>query len=62
MSRLEIDAARCTGHGRCYSLVPGLFDADEYGHGQLVESAEIDPDQARKAVWNCPEQAIRFEP
>ena len=44
MSRLEIDSDRCTGHGRCYSLAPKLFDADEYGHAILVPTDTIDPE------------------
>ena len=62
MSKLEIDSDRCTGHGRCYSLAPTLFESDEYGHGQLIEGKVIDPHEAQKAVMNCPELAIRFEP
>jgi ferredoxin len=33
--RLELDRDRCTGHGRCYSLAPDLFDCDEEGYSQL---------------------------
>jgi ferredoxin len=62
MSRLEIDSDRCTGHGRCYSLAPKLFDADEYGHAILVPTDTIDPDAAWAAVQSCPEGAIQFEP
>jgi ferredoxin len=58
--RLSIDAERCTGHGRCYTLVPSLFDADEQGHSvALVEVLAADQlDAARSAMANCPEQAI----
>jgi len=31
MTRLEIDASLCTGHGRCYDVDPQLFEPDEYG-------------------------------
>lgn len=62
--KLRIDADACTGHGRCYSLAPELFDADEYGHGTLVRDDVPDDlaDQARVAVANCPERAITLEP
>ena len=30
--KLSVDAARCTGHGRCYTLAPGLLDFDEDGY------------------------------
>jgi ferredoxin len=65
MTRLGIDADRCTGHGRCYDLVPALFEPDEYGHGQVVSGLKfetIDEEQARMAVEACPEKAIYFEP
>ncbi|MDO8364664.1 MAG: ferredoxin [Actinomycetota bacterium] len=55
---LNVDA--CTGHGRCYTLAPSLFDCDEQGHS-VVLVAEVEGDllaQARVAVTNCPEGAI----
>lgn len=61
--RLHIDEEACTGHGRCYSLVPELFDTDDYGHGVvLVEEPGADmKDKAMLAVHNCPERAITLE-
>jgi len=59
--RVVIDAERCTGNGRCYSLFPRLFTDDESGYGQVVGDGTIDDDQlddARRAVLACPEQAI----
>ena len=32
MTRVAVDSDRCTGHGRCYTLAPDVFDADEVGH------------------------------
>jgi ferredoxin len=60
--RLSITDA-CTGHGRCYSLAPELFDCDDRGYG-VVLSPETEPaldDKARTAVRNCPEGAIVYE-
>ena len=58
--RLLIDEDRCSGHGRCYTLVPSLFESDEQGHSlPLVETITDDQlEAARSAVLNCPEQAI----
>jgi len=58
MIRIEIDVERCMGHGRCYSLAPSLFDADEFGHAVLVPTDEINEADARTAAENCPEGAI----
>ncbi|MDO8390346.1 MAG: ferredoxin [Actinomycetota bacterium] len=55
---LNVDT--CTGHGRCYTLAPALFDCDEQGHSVLLVD-DVDGDllaQARVAVTNCPEGAI----
>ncbi len=60
--RLSVDAARCTGHGRCYALAPQLFAPDDFGHCELVFGDGGVPeeleDQARLGRDNCPEQAI----
>ena len=58
--KVRIDADRCTGHGRCYSLSPDVFEADEQGHG-VVRFEVVPPEleaAAHSAVNNCPEQAI----
>lgn len=60
MTHVSVDAERCTGHGRCYTLAPGVYDADEVGHCVvLVEevSGELEA-QAAVGEQNCPEQAI----
>jgi len=60
MTRVSVDPDRCTGHGRCYTLAPDVFDADEVGHSiVLVEevSGELEA-QAVAAEENCPESAI----
>jgi ferredoxin len=60
MTRVSVDPELCTGHGRCYSLAPGVFDADALGHcAVLVEdvSGALEA-QAETGEQNCPEQAI----
>jgi ferredoxin len=60
--KLVVDAGRCTGHGRCYSLAPALFDADEHGHCVLLRD-DVPPEQeraAKLAAANCPEDAIEL--
>ena len=58
--KLAVDLGRCTGHGRCYTLAPNVFDADDEGHCLLL-AAEVPPAherEARSAAVNCPEDAI----
>ena len=61
--KVQIDPARCQGHGRCYDLAPGLFGDDDEGYGQVLGDGSV-PQQAehdaRLAVLNCPEHAIEL--
>ncbi len=58
--KVQIDPDRCTGHGRCYSLAPDVFDSDDSGYGfvRMPEVPESLREHAMLAVQNCPEQAI----
>ena len=59
--KLQIDRECCTGHGRCYSLSPELFDCDDDGNGFVRVEDDVEPDQlprARLVVDSCPERAI----
>jgi ferredoxin len=63
LMRVHVDLSACTGHGRCYSLSPDVFSADDDGHCVLLVE-EVPPeleDQARRGAANCPEQAITVE-
>jgi ferredoxin len=59
-ARLTIDSALCQGHGRCYTLAPQLYEADDEGYG-VVTADTVPEDQLRLAertVAECPERAI----
>ena len=61
--RVRIDPDVCTGHGRCYSLAPEVFEPDDYGHGKVILE-DVPEDLRAKAelgVQNCPEHAISVE-
>jgi ferredoxin len=58
--RIVLDTQRCTGHGRCYSLAPELFDSDDEGHSVVLAAgvpAGLE-EKAQLAVDNCPEGCI----
>ena len=61
--RVTVDTERCTGHGRCYSLAPEVFEPDDEGHCVVVapEPGPTLEDPARTGAANCPEQAITIE-
>jgi ferredoxin len=62
--KVRVDAERCEGHGRCYSLAAELFEDDELGNGHEIGDGTVPAgleQKARLAVANCPEQAITIE-
>lgn len=58
--RIRIDRSLCTGHGRCFTLAPEVFDCDEEGFS--VVRTETIPHEleaaARRGAGACPERAI----
>jgi ferredoxin len=59
--KIQIDAALCQGHGRCYDLAPVLFGDDEEGYGKVLGDGVVPPEKredARRAALNCPEHAV----
>jgi ferredoxin len=58
-----IDQEACAGHGRCYTLAPESFTADDSGYGVASGRAEDGSDPARlsRIPASCPEQAISIE-
>ena len=63
--RVLFDADACTGHGRCYTLAPDVFEPDDAGHClvklTIADGSELEA-QVATGVSNCPEQALRAEP
>lgn len=58
--RIEVDRDRCTGHGRCYTLSPEVYESDDEGYSATT-SAVVPPgleEAARRGARNCPEHAI----
>jgi ferredoxin len=61
--KLQIDVGLCQGNGRCYDRAPDLFGDDEEGYGKVLGDGAVTlekEDDARRAVLNCPEHAIRL--
>lgn len=60
--RLAVSDRLCTGHGRCYSMAPEVYEADDEGYS-AARGGEIDvapglEDRARLGMSACPEGAI----
>jgi ferredoxin len=60
--KISVDADRCTGHGRCYTLAPDLLKFDDDGYvtarGQVIDVPDGQLPDAREAADSCPEGAI----
>jgi ferredoxin len=60
--KLKVDAAECTGHGRCYRIAPDLLSDDDEGYvsirGQTIDVPDDQIELAREAEGTCPEGAI----
>jgi ferredoxin len=61
--RIRIDRNLCTGHGRCFSLAPEVFDYDEEGFS-VLRLEKVPPDlevTARRGARGCPERAVAVD-
>jgi len=58
--KVRIDTEACTGHGRCYTLAPEIFDSDDFGYGAVInEDVPVElHEKALIGLLNCPEQAV----
>ena len=60
--RLEVDTARCEGHGLCLQAAPKVLHHDE--NAEVVIDVEVLTgaalEQARAAVRMCPVAALRL--
>ncbi|MFY9782769.1 MAG: ferredoxin [Acidimicrobiales bacterium] len=62
--KVVIDHELCQGQGRCFTMVPSLFDFDDLGNGVVIGDGTLTPETlelARLAEANCPEHAIFIE-
>jgi ferredoxin len=63
--KLTIDATKCSGHGRCYTLAPALLTYDEEGfvtaRGSTIDVPLGLEAAARDATLGCPERAITLD-
>ena len=62
--KIHLDADRCQGHGRCYTIAPDLFTYDDNGQAVVLVTDELTDKQVPKAQLaanNCPEYAIEVK-
>lgn len=60
--KVKVDGALCTGHGRCYSLAPDVFEPDDEGYSEprdtMIDVPEGQEEATRHGAHACPEAAI----
>ncbi|MDR3661421.1 MAG: ferredoxin [Mycobacterium sp.] len=60
--QIEVDLAKCTGHGICESIAADTFEVQDDGTVRISdqERPETDRERMRQAVTQCPAAALRL--
>ncbi len=60
--RVEVDLAKCTGHGVCETIAEDVFEVQDDGGVVIHDADRPESDRARmqKAVTQCPAAALRL--
>lgn len=60
--KATVNGELCTGHGRCYSLAPDIFEPDDEGYNAQrdapIDISSDDEELTLMAARACPEGAI----
>jgi ferredoxin len=59
---IEVDQAKCTGHGICESVAEDVFEVQDDGTVCLTapQRPETDRERMQQAVTQCPAAALRL--
>ena len=60
--KVEVDLAKCTGHGICESIAEDVFEVQDDGTVVIhdAERPESDRERMRQAVTQCPAAALKL--
>lgn len=58
--RIDVDLAKCTGHGICETIAADVFEVEDDGRVHIHGNHRPDSDRARmqQAVIQCPAAAL----
>jgi ferredoxin len=59
--KVRVDATKCEGYGTCAAHLPEVFKLDEWGYASVEGDGEVPAgkeDLARRAIYDCPVNAI----
>ncbi|GAB3233321.1 ferredoxin [Mycolicibacterium hippocampi] len=60
--KVEVDLAKCTGHGICESIAEEVFEVQDDGTVMIhdAERPESDRERMQQAVTQCPAAALKI--
>lgn len=60
--KVEVDLAKCTGHGICESIAGDVFEVQDDGTVVILDAYRPESDRERltQAVTQCPAAALRL--
>jgi ferredoxin len=60
---VEVDLAKCTGHGICESIAEDVFEVQDDGSVVIrdPDRPEVDRERMKQAVTQCPAAALRLQ-
>lgn len=60
--KVEVDLAKCTGHGICESIADDVFEVQDDGTVVILDAYRPESDRERltQAVTQCPAAALRL--
>lgn len=61
--KVDVDLAKCTGHGICESIAEDVFEVQDDGSVEINDDAAAASDRAlmQQAVTQCPAAALRLQ-
>lgn len=60
MKKLQVDDNKCIGCGLCISTDSKHFDFNDEGLSQVISNDNLDTDELKNAMANCPTEAIEI--
>ncbi|MCV7057947.1 ferredoxin [Mycolicibacterium gilvum] len=60
--KVEVDLAKCTGHGICETIAEDVFEVQDDGTVVILDAVrpESDRERLQQAVTQCPAAALRL--
>ena len=60
MKKLFVNKEACIGCGACIAIDPEHFDFDDDGLSNVISNENVESDDTKNAISNCPTDAISY--